>query len=107
MGLFEAALSFLAVILTIVNGWLVFVLKGLQAQLDLLREVDEGMRASHDNLRDRQSSHETRMAERTLTREEFKHEMAQSRSDARNELASQTTQITQLMNAAIRNIPKA
>ena len=83
-----AGISILAFVLTLVNGWLVFVLKGLQAQLDT-------MRTDHNALRDKQWNHETKVAERTLTREEFKQE-----------LATQTLQLTTLMNAAIRNIGK-
>ena len=78
-------LSILALALTLVNGWLVFVLRGLQAQIDIVREA-------HDKLRDRQSYHETKVAERTLTREEFK-----------TELATQTLQLTTLINHAVRN----
>jgi hypothetical protein len=88
MDFVNAALSILAMVLTLVNGWLVFVLRGLQAQIDNVRD-------DHKRLAERQHSHETKVAERTLTREEFK-----------NELSTQTLQLTTLMNAAIRNVPR-
>jgi Tfp pilus assembly protein PilO len=86
MDIMNVALSILALVMTLVNGWLVFVLKGLQAQIDDVRK-------EHVRLREKQSNHETKVAERTLTRDEFK-----------TELAAQTLQLTTLMNAAIRNI---
>jgi hypothetical protein len=86
LSVLDTGLSALAFTLTVVNGWLVFVLKGLQAQLNEIRE-------DHKELREKQANHETKVAERTLTREEFKQE-----------LNAQTLQLTTLMNHAIRNI---
>jgi phenolic acid decarboxylase len=61
-------LTVLALVMTVVNGWLVFVMKGLKDDMKVLYR-------RHDDLVAKQALHEVTMARDTITRAEFKADM--------------------------------
>ena len=68
MGLLEAAISGLGIVLTIVNGWLVFVLRGLQVEM-------RDLRSAHAATAQKLSDHEIMVAGKMISRAEFKTDM--------------------------------
>lgn len=60
----------LVLILTVVNGWLVFVLRDMKSDL-------KDLRVDHTSLVAKQSAHELLMARSTIGRDEFRSDMSQ------------------------------